>query len=48
MSTVFKLLGSTSNTDEEVNRIVGLEKEFKDVWIILLTVKIETFPPSLV
>ncbi|CAB4016589.1 neprilysin, partial [Paramuricea clavata] len=35
MSTIFKLLGSNSNSnstiDEEVNRIVDLEKEFKKV-----------------
>jgi hypothetical protein len=39
MSTIFKLLhGSNSNStiDEEVNRIVGLEKEFKKVCIINL------------
>ena len=35
MSTIFKLLGSNSSTDEEVNRIVDIEKEFKNVWIIL-------------
>jgi hypothetical protein len=33
MSTIFKLLGSNSTIDEEVNRIVDLEKKFKDVWI---------------
>jgi hypothetical protein len=34
MSTVFKLLGSNSTVDEEVNRIVGLEKGFMAVCII--------------
>ena len=43
MSTVFKLLGSDPNTDEEeVNRIVGLEKEFNDVWISLLLAHCKT------
>ena len=45
MSTVFKLLGSsTSNStvEEEVNRIVNLEKEFKNVGIILCV--IDQFP----
>ncbi|CAB4002267.1 RNA-directed DNA polymerase from mobile element jockey [Paramuricea clavata] len=31
MSTIFKLLGSNSTIDEEVNRIVDLEREFEDV-----------------
>ena len=31
MSTIFKMLGSHSAIDEEVNRIVDLEKEFKNV-----------------
>ena len=34
MSTIFKLLGSNSTIDEEVNRIVDLEREFKDVCVI--------------
>jgi hypothetical protein len=33
MSTIFKLLGSNSTIDEEVNRVVDLEREFEDVWI---------------
>jgi hypothetical protein len=44
MSTIFKLLGSNSNStiDQEVNRIIDLEKEFKKVCIInLFAVKIQ-------
>ena len=33
MSTIFKLLGSNSSIEEEVNRIVDLEKEFANVYL---------------